>query len=455
MREDYGPPPSTDAIISRLRPRSIGEILDQSFRLYRKHFLTFLAIAAILEIPITLGIQLASAYLEGPTTFDDAFTVQTSNERAISLLLSSGVALLLTLLGGLILSVGHGALTAAVADSYLDRPVTFDRGYAAMWKRVRPLLGAIGIQAVATIAVFLPLIAIFLLVLLPDLNTTGGLASALGLVCSIYLFLIAGAIAVVYLFMRWTVAVPAIMVEDLGARDGLRRSWRLVEGYWWRTLGLNILLAILNAIITGAPTAMIVGLIALFFRDMDFVTLSLVTAIVTALVTTIFVPLQLIATTLYYFDLRVRREGFDLETAMIQRYRQGGGYGAPYRVPYGGPPLGWDTGGGQYSETAPPPSDRGIVPPVLGRSDPFGFPLPGTDGEPPPPAVGDGGTPTLPVSAPQAEEAEEAEPAEPERQPESDPYRTPDWLTPPMLGVRPKVDAEEEETRKDGEKGAG
>jgi hypothetical protein len=453
MRKDYGPPPSTDAIISRLRPRSIGEILDQSFRLYRKHFLTFLAITAIVEIPITLGIQLASSFLQGRTaTLDDTFSVQTTNERAISLLLTTGLVLLLTLLGGLILYVGQGALTAAVADSYLDRPVSFDRGYAAMWKRIKPLIGAIVIQAGATIAVFLPLIAIFLMALLPGLDTTGGPTSLLGLICFVYLFLIAGVVAVVYIFMRWTVVVPAIMVEDLGAREGLRRSWQLVEGYWWRTLGLSILIAILSSIITGAPIALITGIITVAFRDIDFVTISLITAIVTALVTTIFVPLQLIATTLYYFDLRVRREGFDLETAMIQRYRQGGGYGAPYGVPYGGPPLGWDTGGGQYGETAPPPSDRGIVPPVLGRSDPFGFPLPGTDGEPPPPAVGDSGTPTLPIGAAQTEEAE---PAEPERQPESDPYRTPDWLTPPVLGVRPEVDAEEEETRKDGEKRSG
>jgi hypothetical protein len=447
MREDYGPPPSTDAIISRLRPRSIGEILDQSFRLYRKHFLTFLAIAAVIEIPITLGIQLASSYLEGRTsTFGDTFSVQTTNERSISLLLSTGMVLLLTLLGGLILYVGQGALTASVADSYLDRPVSFERGYAAMWKRIKPLIGAIVIQALVTVGVFLPLVAIFVLALWPGVDTTGGAASALGLICFVYLFLIAGAVALVYIFMRWTVVVPAIMVEDLGARDGLKRSWQLVEGYWWRTLGLTILLSILSAIITGAPTAMIVGFIALFFRGIDFVTLSLISAIVTALITTIFVPLQLIATTLYYFDLRVRREGFDLETAMAQRYSQGGdyGYGAPYRVPYGGPPLGWDTGGGQYSGTVPPPSGGEMVPPVLGRSDPFGFPLPGTEGEPPPPAAGEAGTTTLPVGAAQREEF--AEPTEPER---TDPYKTPDWLTPPVLGARPQAEDEEGQKSKE------
>jgi hypothetical protein len=452
MREDYGSPPSTDAIISRLRPRSIGEILDQSFRLYRKHFLTFLAITAIVEIPITLGIQLASSYLEGRSaTFDDTFIAQTANERAISLLLSAGVVLLLTLLGGLILYVGQGALTAAVADSYLDRPVTFDRGYAAMWKRIKPLIGAIVIQAALTVGIFLPLIAIFVLALWPGVDTTGGPASALGFICFVYIFLIAGVVAVVYIFMRWTVVVPAIMVEGLGAREGLRRSWQLVEGYWWRTLGLSILIAILSSIITGAPIALITGIITVAFRDIDFVTLSLITAIVTALVTTIFVPLQLIATTLYYFDLRVRREGFDIETAMAQRYRQGGGYGAPYRVPYGGPPLGWDTGGGQYGETVLPPYDRGMVPPVLGRSDPFGFPLPGADGEPPLPAAGDAGTPTLPIGAAQSEEEE---PAEPEQSPASDPYKAPDWLTPPVLGVRSGTE-EDEETKKDGEQASG
>src|SRR5919204_5466643 len=46
-----------DPIISRLRPRDMMGILDQSFRLYRRNFLTFLAVVAIVFVPIEVLIQ--------------------------------------------------------------------------------------------------------------------------------------------------------------------------------------------------------------------------------------------------------------------------------------------------------------------------------------------------------------------------------------------------------------
>src|SRR6476619_8488897 len=46
-----------DPIISRLRPRDMMGILVQSFRLYRRHFLTFLAIIAVVHVPIQVLIQ--------------------------------------------------------------------------------------------------------------------------------------------------------------------------------------------------------------------------------------------------------------------------------------------------------------------------------------------------------------------------------------------------------------
>ena len=49
-----------DTIISRLRPRDVGGIIDQAFRLYRKHFWTFLAIIAVVHVPTQLLVQAAN-----------------------------------------------------------------------------------------------------------------------------------------------------------------------------------------------------------------------------------------------------------------------------------------------------------------------------------------------------------------------------------------------------------
>src|SRR5690348_13299562 len=56
-----------DPIISRLRPRDVVGIIDQAFRIYRRHFLTFLAIIAVVHIPVQGLTQLATVLLAGNT----------------------------------------------------------------------------------------------------------------------------------------------------------------------------------------------------------------------------------------------------------------------------------------------------------------------------------------------------------------------------------------------------
>jgi hypothetical protein len=141
---------------------------------------------------------------------------------------------------------------------------------------------------------------------------------------------------------RLTVAVPALIVESLGPIEAIRRSWRLVEGYWWRTFGLQVVLNLLAMVVSAGPAALIVALMA-FAAPRDFVLQQAIAGVVTVFVTLIYIPIQLVAVTLYYFDLRVRKEGYDLEAAMDQRYATvpapawagAGGYGGqPQYNPY-------------------------------------------------------------------------------------------------------------------------
>jgi hypothetical protein len=141
---------------------------------------------------------------------------------------------------------------------------------------------------------------------------------------------------------RLTVAVPALIVESLGPIEAIRRSWRLVEGYWWRTFGLQVVLNLLAMVVSAGPAALIVALMA-FVAPRDFVLQQAIAGVVTVFVTLIYIPIQLVAVTLYYFDLRVRKEGYDLEAAMDQRYATvpapawagAGGYGGqPQYNPY-------------------------------------------------------------------------------------------------------------------------
>jgi hypothetical protein len=52
--------------------------------------------------------------------------------------------------------------------------------------------------------------------------------------------------AIAYITLKWYFSLTAIAVDDLTVIESLRASWYLVEGYWWRTLGILVLLSILT-----------------------------------------------------------------------------------------------------------------------------------------------------------------------------------------------------------------
>ena len=122
---------SVDPIISRLRPRSVTEILDQAFRLYRKHFLTFLAIMAVTYVPVQLLVQAASLFVLGSAAELEDVTNSSRidggqmNEYLVALFVGVGAVMLFALLSSLLLYLSQGALTSAVISSHMDRPVSF------------------------------------------------------------------------------------------------------------------------------------------------------------------------------------------------------------------------------------------------------------------------------------------------------------------------------------------
>lgn len=364
----YSPPPA-DPIISRLRPRSVQEIIDQAFRLYRRYFFTFLAITAIVFVPVNLSVQLMSVALEGSSTSLQRSTIPGSsldasenlNQTVVLLIVLLLVFMGLTVLGALLQYLSQGALTAAVADSHLDRPVSFGRAYRTMLKHVGPLLGTIGLQILLGIGIFLPTIVVFVLAIAS--MTTGDLdaiSTGFIFVCLAFLVMFVTFIFYAYVFVRLAVMVPALMVENLGPVQAFRRSWQLVQDYWWRTLALVLVLGLINAVISLGPAYLVTGLVALLIQSLDPVALSAVTGVMTVIMEALFIPLSLTCYTLYYFDLRVRKEGFDLETALNQRYASPGGPPAPQ----GGP-------GGYYTgQQGPYAAPGGYPPPQLGYGTP-------------------------------------------------------------------------------------
>ncbi|MDO8750743.1 MAG: zinc ribbon domain-containing protein [Dehalococcoidia bacterium] len=118
-------------------------------------------------------------------------------------------------------------------------------------------------------------------------------------------FLGIGIPILVFVMVIWFCYVQAIMIEGKRPLESLRRSLELVHGTWWRVFGIGVAFALLLLLAAGAASlpGILLGLKHRLWGDL----LATLGGVVVT-------PMAYIGATLVYFDLRVRKEGYTLET---------------------------------------------------------------------------------------------------------------------------------------------
>ncbi len=263
-----------------LRPLSLGEILDRTFSLYRRHFLLFLVITVLPYLLIPACILLSSLLPAAMTTTTVGAAQPRPSVPFIFMVLAIVVVLPAVLIGLGICFLAQGASVYAVSELYFGRTTTI----AACLRRVRGRI----------------------------LNLFGvALLNGLAVVGAFLLFVIPG----VWLGCRLITCIPAALLENLGPGDALSRSFRLTKGSAGRAFVIYLLFFVLFymgllisifsvAIATGAFTRDSATAGSSGFLVGEFLALVLVT------------PFLSIATTVFYYDLRVRKEALDLQLMM-------------------------------------------------------------------------------------------------------------------------------------------
>jgi hypothetical protein len=311
-------------IISHLRPRTVGEIIDGAFRLYRRNFRTFLLIVAVVYLPVMLLSYAVDIFLLGRYAQRDLSGSLSASLAASNI--TTQIDSLKTYLETFLAYFAQWALTVAVANAILGTPISFGDAYGEVRRRFWTVVGLIGLQSLIAIGFLSPVILLFLAVLF---GGAGGSSSLLTIVLGcLSIFTIIYAIIQV----RLEVIVPAAVNEELSPRQALSRSWELTRNYFWRTVALAIVIGILRAIVALGPAALIVGIVGIGFKLDAYTNLALTQGI-GILTAVIFMPVEIGAIALYYYDQRVRKEGFDLDTAITQRYE---GADTPGYGPAGG-----------------------------------------------------------------------------------------------------------------------
>lgn len=255
-----------ESTLARLRPMNIGDLFDAAFALYRDNFGLFVGIVAVVAVPQTLA---------------NVFTaLNTPGRGAESRVFFQTVSL--TLLGIIVTFVLSQMATAALARAIAAT-------YHGDQLSVKGTYTAVGVGGFITV---------FLAVLL------AGIITALGFV----LLLFPG----IYLAIRFSFVTQVVVIERAGVREALRRSGGLVKGSWWRVFGILLLVSILTVILTG-----IIGAVAaaIFVLGHNSALGTILVQVVTGLARILIQPISLGVAVLLYYDLRIRKEGYDLELA--------------------------------------------------------------------------------------------------------------------------------------------
>ncbi|MGQ4515801.1 DUF7544 domain-containing protein [Streptomyces sp. DW26H14] len=300
-----------------LRPLGLGEILDGSVSVLRRHWRTVLGVTvAVAVVTRVCDVLLERLVLPDPPQIDPSASPSQALDQAAdalqSTLTTSLVSLAVTLIGTLFTTA---VLTVVVSRSVLGRDVTFGDAWHEARPRLLQLLG---------LTLLLPLIsaALVAVALVPGFVMGNGA----GIAVSVLLFLVAIVVAV-WLMIRFSLASPALMLERQGVITSMRRSAKLVRGAWWRTFGI-LLLAGLLTLLVSLVVAVPFGLIATVAdggSGLDSVlagnaphfglTYTIITSIGSVIASAITLPFSAGVTVLLYVDRRIRREALDLELA--------------------------------------------------------------------------------------------------------------------------------------------
>lgn len=282
-----------------LRPLGVGDVVDRVISMYRARPLLFLTLSAIPYLVLALALAgLTAAFGGAFIAFTQAFRPETAATFDFDpALLGSLVsfALVAALVAIALLAVQSASLVHAAAARYLGRETTTSASLRAGLGASLRLIGA-------GVIVFLAILVIPLVLTIAAALTQNGLIVALALLASFVLFF--------YLVASWMVAPVVATVEGAGPVRSLTRSWTLSKGSRWRVLGLLALLIVLQLVISTIFS--FVFLTALAGDDIVRVVVQQGVNLVASIA---WAPVQWGTFTVLYYDLRVRREAYDLTLA--------------------------------------------------------------------------------------------------------------------------------------------
>jgi hypothetical protein len=295
---------------------NLGEILDRTAQLYRTHFLLFAGISAVYA-----GLLLVLNLVQIGIT-----------QLLVAMHFTAGQQLWVTIgFLGVILPVAILAAGAAVAANNravawvnLGQPATIRSAYESIWKRIKSYLW---LMFLIQVIIYTPFVLLYgglayslwkLGIFKPGFAQNPDPKAAmimLGVLGVFTLLITLWAIYAILMGLRYSLAVPASVVESLKARQAMRRSIELSKGSRGRIFLLGLMIVFVEILLLIVPLGFVFIMTAKNHGVLP-VWAQVLWQFVGFLVNTVIGPIYATGLTLFYYDQRIRKEGFDIEWMM-------------------------------------------------------------------------------------------------------------------------------------------
>ncbi len=289
-----------------LRPLTLGELLDRAFSIYRRHvwlFVGIMAVPSVFALASAVAIQAFQWRLRPGAA-------PPSPEAAIPVVLGMMAAAMIGALAYMVVYVlALGATTVAVSEIYVGRTATVAAAFAQVRRDIGRLLLLMLLIVLRFIGVSIAAAAVMLLFGAMAALITPLLTLLVTFVGMVLIFVACG-----YLMIRYSLAVPAAVLEGLTASASIRRSVELVDGVKWRVL----LLGVCTIMVSYAGLALMQGpfLIAAMMAGFDSPAafwLQMSGAVAGTVGQAFTGPIMIVGLVLQYYDARIRNEAFDID----------------------------------------------------------------------------------------------------------------------------------------------
>ena len=292
----------------RYRPLSTVDLFDEAFDLYKRNFVLFLTIVATVVIPVAFltdiyALKWANAVIAQLSSLQASSMDPTIALNDLTEFLKEGAISLAFYIP--VWTLQFVTLTIAVSARYLGRPMTVGQAYIEAVGRF-----ASGLVSTA-LFVFVSLLGVLFLGLAaldPDLAP---IFVSIGMFFEFFIAVVVTA--------RYPLFMGAVVAEKLGPINALNRSADLTKRETGRLVWALMCLAVISIIIYSA----LQGIIVLFtggIVNSEYLTVPALTQnrfvasqVAGDLATLLLTPFEIIVITILYFDLRIRKEGFDME----------------------------------------------------------------------------------------------------------------------------------------------